>query len=424
MLTNLIFCLALFATITLSCSKNINSTSSFTEINIEKKVGSFEKLQLSDYIDDIQYIPLDSDPVLLRSIYQLDFYRGMIAVNDKDNCILYDTSGGYIARIGNQGKGPGEYMFSTNFRFGINGKVYIQDGRDILIYDLNGTFIRKFDPEINTELSAVRNWSLYNDSLFLGQLPNQTGKEAYKAVIFDDRGKTIKTLQNWIFLNRESLVNSWIENHANIYQFNGKTFFKESINDTLFFINDQYLFEPAYYFKLGKYGEPVANRELVAGSAEWKSSANYIYNNNVYEQKNHFFIDLSFYEKHSPVKRDEPVEKYGTISEYYTFVVLGVFDKITKELAFSEPSPIDNQFLNTGLYNDFDGGLNFYPKERVNDSILAMWIDAYIIKEHVDSDAFKNSNPKYPEKKKELEVLAARLAENDNPVLMLVKLKE
>jgi hypothetical protein len=427
----LTLCLALLAIIIISCSRDNNSYSSLAEINIEKNVGKFEKLQLSDYIDDVQYIPLDTDPVLLGRIYQLDFYKGMIAVRDLENCILYDTSGSYIAKIGNRGQGPGEYMYNINFRIGRNGKIYIHDSvRGILIYDLNSTFIRKFDPEINTisadfstGFTSVKSWALYNDSLFLGQIPNRTGKEDSKAVIFDDSGKTIKTFQNWIFLNRKDLVFSDREDHANIYQFDGKTFFKEDINDTLFFINDQYLLEPAYYFNLGKYGEPDSNRELDRSSAEWKSSANYIYIRNVYEQKTHFFIDLRFYENHSPVKRDKPVEKYGSISEYYTFTVLGVFDKFTKELVISEPSRIDNKFLNTGLYNDFDGGLNFYPKERVNDSTLAMWIDAYIIKEHVASEVFKNSTPKYPEKKKELEELAARLAENDNPVLMIAKLK-
>lgn len=265
---NLIFGLALFATITLSCSKDINSTSSLTEINIEKNVGDFEKLQLSDYIDDVQYIPLDTDPVLLGRIYQLDFYKGMIAVRDLENCILYDMSGSFIAKIGNRGQGPGEYMYNINFRIGRNGKIYIHDSvRGILIYDLTGTFIRKFDPEINTisadfstGFTSVRSWSIYNDTLFLGQIPNRTGNEEYKAVIFDDSGKTIKTFQNRIFLNRKDLVFSQREEHVNIYQFDGKTFFKELINDTLFFINDQYLLEPAYYFNLGKYGEPVKKR--------------------------------------------------------------------------------------------------------------------------------------------------------------------
>ena len=42
---------------------------------------------------------------------------------------------------------------------------------------------------------------------------------------------------------------------------------------------------------------------------------------------------------------------------------------------------------------------------------------------YVASETFKNSTPKYPEKKEELEKLAASLDENDNPVLILVKLK-
>ena len=46
------------------------------------------------------------------------------------------------------------------------------------------------------------------------------------------------------------------------------------------------------------------------------------------------------------------------------------------------------------------------------------------LKSYVASDAFKSSSPKYPEKKKKLEQLANSLDENDNPVLMLVKLKE
>jgi hypothetical protein len=37
---------------------------------------------------------------------------------------------------------------------------------------------------------------------------------------------------------------------------------------------------------------------------------------------------------------------------------------------------------------------------------------------------FKNSAPKYPEKKKELEKLANSLKETDNPVLKLVRLKK
>jgi hypothetical protein len=51
-------------------------------------------------------------------------------------------------------------------------------------------------------------------------------------------------------------------------------------------------------------------------------------------------------------------------------------------------------------------------------------IDAMKFKKHIASEEFRNSKPKYPEKKKELEKLAASLKETDNPVLVLVRLKK
>ena len=54
---------------------------------------------------------------------------------------------------------------------------------------------------------------------------------------------------------------------------------------------------------------------------------------------------------------------------------------------------------------------------------LISWTDAYKLKTYLKSEAFQSSTPKYPEKKKELERQANSLDENDNPVLMLVKLK-
>lgn len=79
-----------------------------------------------------------------------------------------------------------------------------------------------------------------------------------------------------------------------------------------------------------------------------------------------------------------------------------------------------------GLINDIDGGPSFKPElyfTRNKTEYLVIWINAFELKAHVESEAFKVFTPKYPEKKKELEQLAAKIDENDNPVLMLVKLK-
>jgi hypothetical protein len=407
-----------FTIIIPSCSKDPNSSSSLTEINIEKNAGNFEKLQLSDYISDIKYIPLDNKPVF-RRIFQLDFYKDMIAIRDLDYCVLYDSEGRFISKIGNYGKGPGEYLISSNLKMS-RDSIFLQDHKYIRVYDLTGNFIRKFEPNLSSDETLVRKWNIINDTLFFGQIPNRNGKEKNKAVVFNDKGEVIKLFPNWIFLDRDQIHYSTREYHANIYKLKGETYFKEIINDTLFVLNENLTLDPLYYFHLGKYGEPVENRELFMTK---KSSVNYIHVLNVYESSSYIFIDCDF-GNYSPVKRDEPAGEGAFRSEYYTYNVLGVFDKKKEELVFAEPYPIENHFINKGLINDFDGGLKFYPQEMINDSTHAMWIDAYIIKNHVLSEAFKTSVPKYPEKKKQLEKLAASLTGNDNPVLMLVKLKE
>jgi len=80
-----------------------------------------------------------------------------------------------------------------------------------------------------------------------------------------------------------------------------------------------------------------------------------------------------------------------------------------------------------GIINDLDGGTKFFPKsyfsENDNEYLLGL-VHPYYLKNYISTNEFKNSIPKYPEKKKELEKLANSLKENDNPVLMLVRLKE
>ncbi|OFY62518.1 MAG: hypothetical protein A2Y71_10355 [Bacteroidetes bacterium RBG_13_42_15] len=77
-----------------------------------------------------------------------------------------------------------------------------------------------------------------------------------------------------------------------------------------------------------------------------------------------------------------------------------------------------------GIINDLDGGPNILPRTIKDDNTILSMVDALTLKNHVASEEFKNSTPKFPKKKKELEKLAASLKETDNPVLVLVSLKE
>ncbi len=96
-------------------------------------------------------------------------------------------------------------------------------------------------------------------------------------------------------------------------------------------------------------------------------------------------------------------------------------------MALSDQKRTDFQaFINAeqGLINDLDGGPNIWPKTIKDDNTIISWVDAFQLKAHVASETFKNSTPKYPEKKKLLEKLANSLKETDNPVLMMIRLKK
>jgi hypothetical protein len=86
----------------------------------------------------------------------------------------------------------------------------------------------------------------------------------------------------------------------------------------------------------------------------------------------------------------------------------------------------NNMFcVNSGEFtNDIDGGIDFYPQLIADSNILIQWIDANKFKAFIASKEFMIFPPTDSLKKFELMKINSNLKENDNPVLMLVKLKE
>lgn len=109
---------------------------------------------------------------------------------------------------------------------------------------------------------------------------------------------------------------------------------------------------------------------------------------------------------------------------YGQSVILGVYDKNTGETFFNDPLNPKDEVNPNGIINDLDGGMNFFPVSKVNDSTLAMTVNAYDLIAYVNSEVFKTSTAMFPQKKKALEKLANGLNGNDNPVLVMVKLRE
>jgi hypothetical protein len=138
---------------------------------------------------------------------------------------------------------------------------------------------------------------------------------------------------------------------------------------------------------------------------EWTRRMNdYVFINDIFQTQDYLFLNANLQGK-------------------FQSGVLGIFDKKSKELIFCQPTNSEDPLSKSGIYNDIDAGPVFFPVKMINDNTMAMIIEAKQLKDHIKSNDFKNTVPKYPEKKKQLEVLANKLTEFDNPILILVTFK-
>jgi hypothetical protein len=394
-------------------------------IDLESNIKNFQEIKLSQFNAQIIYLPLRKDENLeISYISNIDVTSDMILISNSDLCLLFDHNGKIIKKIGDKGRGPNEYSAIVNSSFGFNNNLYVQFLGNILEYKLDGSFINSFDIKKDKDpLFYMCSWTVLNDSIFFGQVPLPSrGNGKIKAILFDKFGRTKQEYENYILLERpRSGFSSSEDSQASFYRFNGNLYFKEMMNDTLFWLTQDYSLSPRITFNIGKYCKPKEYRQQ--GHSESSNPFNFVYLRNVFEISNFLFLDCSF-GVHSPAKRLTPREYMGMQIWVNTSNVLGIYNKENKSLRFSLPSSTDNSLFTTGFYNDIDAGPRFYPIKQFNDSTMVMWIEAKHLKDHIASSDFRNSEPIYPEKKRLLEEMTKNISELDNPILMFVVFKK
>jgi hypothetical protein len=407
-----------------SCNIKPKENEQLKSINVGANLKRQEIITLSGFAKNIRYVPLETfENMNFVGIWDCEFYHELILAKDLSKCILYRSNGKVMTKVGNKGRGPGEYSYVNNVNFGPEGIIFMQSGFDLLEYDYSGNFIRKHGNTFyKNGMYFISSWFVINDSLFLGHIPNMTGHIDSKALLVNKNGDILSYFKNYILFHREKPVSSYSEDQASFYKFENEVYYNDQYNDTLFSLNSRYDLVPRYNFTLGRFKEPISERAKLDGSDKSK----YIYIRNIFQTSDYLFLKCNFC-LNFPAKRltpkPSPIDGFPPIL-YNTSFALGIYNKHTGDLVFSKPTSTDNPLFTTGLYNDIDNGPRFLPQKQINDSTMVMWIESKQLKEHVASDDFKNGIPKYPEKKKELEILANSLSEFDNPVFMFVTFKK
>jgi hypothetical protein len=395
-------------------------TGDITIIEIEKNIGNFNPFKLSDLDCEIEYVVLETtDEAMLMDIRFLDLSGRHIVITDRDNCYLFDRGGKFISKIGSQGRGPGENMFFTQIKI-LNDKIFLPNVtlHELNIFNTKGKFLNTVKSPGRFSAIESINWMPLSDSSFLVQIPNDTGVEEYRIAHINFYGEIIKKYANTTFFNC-SHEGCLINRRAEFYTHNDIIYYKELLNDTIWQLKDNFL-KPEYILSLGKFGFSFEHKAL-SYPVYLEKVHEGIFAKKVFGFQDYIFLNLDFMQ-HYPFDFRESYFNPLAGDRTRNYDIIGMYNKLTEEFSLVAPSNIDDQIEPTGLENDIDGGINFLPKYAADDTLIVSWFEPYQLKMYVASETFKNSTPKYPEKKKELEELAASLDENDNPVLMLVKL--
>lgn len=355
-------------------------------INLEQATDNMQELKLSQIANSIEYIPIESKKECLinrfASFYLIDTSIVCIAF---DQILLFDRRNGkFIRQIGHHGKDPDGYQYEirANSPFDEeNGIIYTIDwDRSYKLYSLQNKVIGKITVPANTE-SMTR----LNDSIYIAYIKNYSGDEKNRLIYFDRKGNTISKIPNYNrFIPVMGLVSSWGHGEGWFYKFQNKLKFHEALNDTLYTV-DQKGIHAEFVINSGKYTIPYEDQSKIAYNRERN---NYITIARMYESKNFIFFSYVY-------------DNSGKNTGYY--------DKNDKTCFASK----------NGFINDLD---NFIPFQES----FSMYDDKYLIgyAQAYEIAAWFEANPE----------LAKRLPDNlkkfkhidpsDNPVVMLVKLKE
>lgn len=159
-----IFILILPVLLISSCGKTSNridiiNSDDQTFYKISVNPDKTDILKISSMAESIDYIiPESSHGSLFGTPDKVVFYDSLILISDTDNSMAiycFSRSGKFILKINKSGKGPEEYIRLTDFAVDKYEKklvIYDGAGRNLLLFDLNGSFLKK----IRTGISADR----------------------------------------------------------------------------------------------------------------------------------------------------------------------------------------------------------------------------------------------------------------------------
>lgn len=406
MRTNSLIILVVLLFSTLSCSNNkrgqiakqessANIKSIFV-IDLEKAIEKTKKpMNLSDFVEDIEYIRPEYPATLVDFIFGISVNDDYLLLEVKNRLLCYTREGKFIREIGRIGQGPKEHLGIRSHAL-YNNLVIINSNynRKVLWYNTNGDYLKQ--TPVSDNVNKINLLDTNRIGIHLHHGVSIDKPDIFVTGIIDKNGDTIQLKKD------EPYYPKGMAPSPSIWSYSDTVRVLTCINDTVYSVTRNEIL-PAYFVNFGKY-------KVTQGAFEDVRL--------LQDERSKYIQSLSFCE----------TSRYVLIMfQYDNKRWVAVYDKRTTEIsAWSIKPEIVNKYgllKGGGWINDIDGGVAPTYFNSVSNNYFAINVQPEDLKALFIENK-KYISDKYPDKQQNLDKLIHSLNDDENPIIILYKLKK
>lgn len=252
---------------------------------------------LSEIASGIKKIMLETnDSCLITGIQEIEQSANYIFINDGGKRVLqFDIAGKFIRQIGNEGRGPGEYMSILNLAVDSgNNLIYVATIRKILCYEFSGRFLNEIKQENLSEFIIVAGNSLWSVSTKMGIKNNKNSyTNTTKLIRYTLEGSPLDTIiiRNLMLPELSGTIFQqayYISDVGQTQYLYCPVLLRESIiRDTLYEVKGSNLI-PFIKLDFGEAGEVIDGKKQIFIRNIY-CTTNYLFTEYYFEKKNRFY---------------------------------------------------------------------------------------------------------------------------------------
>ena len=395
----------IFTLITLclfSCGGKSHQKNKLETLSINGNIR--QALNLSSFVDTIEFIPLETNEEnLIGRINRIIYKNGKYYLRTTQGMLngklsVFDKTGKYLWGLNKKGQGPGEYPELKDFAITENGNITVTSYRKIINYDSIGVFLSESKTDyLGFEFVYIGN----NNYIFLDRNTIEHGNKLF--TIMDNQGVIKRRLFKQS--KTEAKKSGFLVNARSLVTLKSTLYFIYPYCDTIYSIDNKLNITYPYYINYDNKKIPEKLLSVNDNQDAWEKKLSrlddYIHAVAIGVTENYIYI--------------------GSVNKsFQAFFTL--YSKKDKHVLTAHKL-VDDMLLKGNIFNVTAKNM---PYNMDGNDILWPLDPHYLINgyKHYMSYLSETGREEFRKKYPELVKICTTLKEDDNPVILRIKVKD